>query len=106
MKSSGGFFLWSILLLFFITVRFLTVCETYWLKVWSDKYDKRPHTDISTTIVKFPFIYPTLPKDPILIYGLIALASALFTIFRTTWQSFLSLKGSRSIFKKLLNSIL
>nr|CAG8456342.1 14203_t:CDS:10 [Entrophospora candida] len=103
MKSSGGFFIWLILVLFFITVRFLTVCETYWLKVWSDVYEK---DNITTTIVQFSYNNPKFSKYHILVYGLIALASALFTIFRTSWQSFISLKGSRNIFKKLLNSIL
>src|SRR5437763_936669 len=78
-KSSGGFFLWLILLFFFITVRFLTVCETYWLKVWSDEYEKKEHPDIIATIVQFPYLDSTFSKDYILIYGLIALASALFT---------------------------
>ena len=87
-KSSGGIILWFILILLFIIIRLLTVGETYWLKVWS--VEKKPD--------KMYFIQ---------IYALIALASALFTITRMAWQFFfVSLKGSRTLFSKLLNAIL
>ncbi|CAI2173470.1 10812_t:CDS:10 [Funneliformis geosporum] len=62
--------------------------ETYWLKEWSEA-DEKPQ------------------RYYIQIYALIALASAFFTIIRMAWQFFfVSLKGSKTLFSKLLNAIL
>src|SRR5947207_4308328 len=92
-KSSGGIILWFILIIIFIIIRLLTVGETYWLKVWSE--DEGNNKD-NPALVNY-----------ILIYALIALASAVFTIIRMAWQFFfVSLKGSRTLFSKLLNAIL
>ncbi|CAB4387955.1 uncharacterized protein OCT59_001987 [Rhizophagus irregularis] len=93
-KSSGGIILWFILIILFIIIRLLTVGETYWLKVWSVWSEGNNEDN------------PALAKY-IPIYALIALASAVFTIIRMAWQFFLvSLKGSRTLFSKLLNAIL
>ncbi|CAG8591488.1 11391_t:CDS:10 [Funneliformis caledonium] len=87
-KSSGGIILWFSLIILFIIIRLLTVGETYWLKEWSEADDKPE-------------------KYYIQIYALIALASAIFTIIRMAWQFFfVSLKGSKTLFSKLLNAIL
>ncbi len=91
-KSSGGIILWFMLILLFITIRLLTVGETYWLKVWSEADDSPTSRETMYYIQ---------------IYALIALASAIFTIIRMAWQFFLvSLKGSKTLFSKLLNAIL
>jgi ABC-type multidrug transport system fused ATPase/permease subunit len=93
-KSSGGIILWFILILLFIIIRLLTVGETYWLKVWSE--DNNDDGPVSRDTIYY-----------IQIYALIALASAFFTITRMAWQFFfVSLKGSRTLFSKLLNAIL
>lgn len=97
-KSSGGIILWFILIILFIIIRLLTVGETFWLKVWSiwSENNNEGNNESNPDLAKY-----------ILIYALIALASAVFTIIRMAWQFFLvSLKGSRTLFSKLLNAIL
>lgn len=70
--------------------------ETYWLILWSEASDKPALVEEKPALVKY-----------IQIYALIALASAAFTIIRMAWQFFfISLRGSRTLFSKLLNAIL
>ncbi|CAG8496604.1 9578_t:CDS:10 [Ambispora gerdemannii] len=109
LKSSGGIFVWFILLLLFLIIRLLTVGETYLLKVWSE--DKTINGALT-----FHIEDQTVPDSDsdtrggnikyIKIYALIAIASAAFTIVRMSLQLYISLKGSRTLFSKLLNSIL
>ncbi|CAG8732320.1 1266_t:CDS:10, partial [Dentiscutata erythropus] len=95
LKSSGGLSLWFILVLLFIIIRVLTVGETYWLKIWSENGDPpSDHSNLENLIFYIG------------IYASIAFTSAIFTIIRMAWQFFVSLKGSRTLFSKLLNSIL
>lgn len=86
------------LLLLFIAIKVLTVGETFWLKIWSESESKSiPDRDSNSKNILFY----------VNIYALIAFASVVFTLFRMAWQFFfISLKGSRSLFSKLLNSIL
>ncbi|CAG8824355.1 14437_t:CDS:2, partial [Gigaspora rosea] len=69
----------------------LMVGETYWLKEWSELlYD---YDDL----IQIRFIA---------IYILIASMSALFITFRMACQLLISIKGSKTLFSKLLNTIL
>ncbi|CAG8464533.1 13974_t:CDS:10 [Dentiscutata heterogama] len=105
-KSSGGLFIWFMLIFLFITIRVLTVGETYWLNIWSEWSEA--HTKLANTTS------PELLDDNtradhlfyIGIYAAIALSSAIFTIVRMIWQLYVSLKGSRILFSELLNAIL
>ncbi|KAG9290281.1 hypothetical protein G9A89_022257 [Geosiphon pyriformis] len=109
LKSSGGLFVWFILLLLFLIIRLLTVGETYLLNCWSTYgagcWDKVNlfgdyFVNINYDDTRWENIYY------IKIYALIASASAGFTIIRMAWQFYISLKGSNTLFSKLLNSIL
>ncbi|CAG8597400.1 8879_t:CDS:10, partial [Ambispora leptoticha] len=106
-KSSGGIFVWFILLLLFLIIRLLTVGETYLLKLWSDDA-----TNNGTLTLRIEDLNQTTLDSSqgdlyyIKVYALIAIASAGFTIIRMAWQFYISLKGSRTMFSKLLNSIL
>ncbi|CAG8561110.1 27320_t:CDS:10 [Dentiscutata erythropus] len=103
-KSSGGLFIWLMLIFLFITIRVLTVGETYWLNIWSEWSEgHRPNT---TSPELLGHNTRTDHLFYIGIYAAIALSSAIFTIARMIWQLYVSLKGSRILFSELLNAIL
>ncbi|CAG8465261.1 13492_t:CDS:10 [Gigaspora rosea] len=108
-KSSGGLLIWFMLVFLFITIRILTVGETYWLNIWSEWSEV--HQNNAANIIS-----PELSDDDnhtrtdslfyIGIYAVVALSSAIFTIARMIWQLCVSLKGSKTLFSELLNAIL
>ncbi|CAG8708099.1 13423_t:CDS:2, partial [Cetraspora pellucida] len=98
LKSSGGLLCWIMFLLLLIVIRVLTVGETYWLKEWSD-----PN---STLFSLFDGYDLSIQWNFIVIYALIASVSALFIIFRMACQLLISLRGSKTLFSRLLNAIL
>ncbi|CAG8498061.1 12021_t:CDS:2, partial [Acaulospora colombiana] len=107
LKSSGGLFLWFILFILFISIRTITVGETYWLKKWTDLYPTKKGLNYDLTFHEQSFDDEENSNlKSIGVYALIAIASSVFTIIRMHFQISLSLKGSRSLFSELLNSIL
>lgn len=97
-KSSGGLLLWIMLILLLIIIRVLMVGETYWLKEWSD-----PNSTLFELLYDYDYL---IQICFIAIYILIASISALFIIFRMACQLLVSIKGSKTLFSKLLNTIL
>ncbi|CAG8526020.1 1387_t:CDS:2 [Racocetra fulgida] len=69
-------------------------------KVWTT------HEDPNSTLFSLLDGYKLSQANFIAIYALIASASALFIIFRMACQLLISLRGSKTLFSKLLNAIL
>ncbi|CAG8763787.1 15393_t:CDS:10, partial [Gigaspora margarita] len=107
-KSSGGLLIWFMLVFLFITIRILTVGETYWLNIWSEWSEV--HHNKTANITSPELLDDNNTQTDLLfyigIYAIVALSSAVFTIARMIWQLCVSLKGSKTLFSELLNAIL
>ncbi|KAH7269485.1 P-loop containing nucleoside triphosphate hydrolase protein [Fusarium redolens] len=124
LQDSGGVFLWSICALVFLGYEVGILGRAWWLRIWTGDVDEsistgsiqQQHGHASVfSLQHFP--YSSAPefrasgthydlKYYLWIYIAISSATAIVGTFRFFWAYFLAIKASRSLFEKMLFTVL
>ncbi|RUS20390.1 hypothetical protein BC937DRAFT_95314 [Endogone sp. FLAS-F59071] len=122
LTSNGGYLFWLMFLTALILVRFLSVAESWWLKIWSDAYPSdeasaipvnlNASTSLKSTPVAGVFRSWTFEQTPvnadyyILIYAFIQFLSIFLFIIGKAIEVLGSLRASRILYGRLLGAVL
>ncbi|KAF4340544.1 ATP-dependent bile acid permease [Fusarium beomiforme] len=124
LQDSGGMFLWSICAVVFLGYEIGILGRAWWLRIWTGDVDEnistgslqQQHGHASVfSLQQFP--YSSAPefkaneshydlKYYLWIYIAISSATAIIGTFRFFWAYFLAIKASRSLFEKMLFTVL
>jgi len=117
-KACGGAGFWIILIFVLAVVKGLGIVEVVWLREWSSAYVRdNPigRHELVQSFGKFKIFRWGRPDDDdepvdldyyIGIYCLITLMAVFLTMIRMFWQFYGSLRASRSLYERLLVSII
>ncbi|GAA5843446.1 hypothetical protein JCM11251_001410 [Rhodosporidiobolus azoricus] len=88
--SSSGYFTWALVVIFLLSRPAFSYLEQFWLRRWGEASDGVEPVDSGYFLT---------------VYALIGSATALNTLFATVFTYIAALRGSRSLFRQLLDRV-